>query len=244
MASEFEIIVISMISKEDRRRTVRENLSRMTGPSWRFFDAVNDAAVVEGLDSDPDRQIARYGRTLGRAEVGCFKSHYLVLREFVKSGTSDWIMVMEDDVILDVNFNFQEVIEFCEKNNYNYIRLFAKMYKPARIIAMLSQFRQVIRFSTDPYGAQCYLISKAGAAAVLNSIETIELPIDDEFGRFWRHGQLPLSVFPFPAIETSVPSSLSQDRESGDERRIGRSIDLVMFRLKEKLRKELYNLRH
>lgn len=238
----YEIAVISLPGSS-RREQVRENLGARPDACWSFFDGLTARAEVPGLLSQPDRQVARFGRTLSDAEIGCFKSHVSLLRDFLYHRTHPWLLVMEDDVWLDDRFDIAEVIDFAEARGLHYIRLFAKAYKPARVIGSLSGFRQVIRFTTDPYGAQAYLISREGAHAFLDTIGYIERPVDDELGRFWRHGLLPVAVFPFPAVERAVASTLEKEREAGNQVRIRYRHDLLAHRIAEKLRKTMANLR-
>lgn len=244
MSARFEIVVISLISADDRRRAIEQNLGSRDRVSWRFFDALQADSDAVGLSIDPDRQIARYGRRLGASEIGCFKSHYAVLQNFITKGNTPWLLVLEDDVWLDPAFDILEVIDAAEKRKLDCIRLFVKMYKPARVVGMLSGFRQLVQYKSDPYGMQAYLISKAGAAAFLNGIRSIDLPIDDELGRFWRHNLPPVSVFPFPAVEKAVPSNLEADRKTHGASRVRLRLDLIAFRVSEKLQKIVYNLRH
>lgn len=244
MSARFEIVVISLITADDRRKAIEQNLESRDRVSWRFFDALQADSDAVRLSSDPDRQIARYGRRLGASEIGCFKSHYAVLQNFITKGDTPWLLVLEDDVWLDPAFDILEVIDAAEKRNLHCIRLFVKMYKPARMLGMLSGFRQLIQYKSDPYGMQAYLISKAGAAAFLNGIRSIDLPIDDELGRFWRHNLPPVSVFPFPAVEKAVPSNLESDRKTQGASRVRWRLNLIAFRVSEKLQKIVFNLRH
>jgi len=237
----YEIAVISMPGSP-RRKQVAENLRELQDVRWSFFDGLTAEVEVPGISNIPERQIGRFGRVLGNAEIGCFKSHVSLLTNFLHLRTHPWLLVMEDDVWLDDRFDIGEVMDFAEAQGLHYVRLFAKAYKPARVIGSLSGFRQVIRFKTDPYGTQAYLISKQGANAFLKNLKFIERPIDDEFGRFWHHGLLPVSVFPFPAAERALGSTIEKDRDGGGPRIRYRG-DLLAFRAVEKLRKSMTNLR-
>jgi len=239
----YEIAVISLRGSP-RREQVRENLRELQNVAWSFFDGLTADVDVPGISNIPERQIARFGRLLSNGEIGCFKSHISLLSNFLHHRSHPWILIMEDDVWLDDRFDLGEVIDFAEAQGLHYVRLFAKAYKPAHVIGHLSGFRQVIRFKTDPYGTQAYLISKRGASTFLRNLQYIERPIDDEFGRFWHHGLHPVSVFPFPAAERAVPSIIEGGREGGSVARIRFRGDLLTFRAVEKLRKSMTNLRY
>lgn len=241
--SRYEIVVVSMPSSLDRRARMGEVLNRRVGLRWSFWDGHTAESEVTGLSSVADRQVRRFGRALVPPEIGCFKSHFSLLRHFVESGSTPWLLVLEDDVWLDENFDLDEVLDFADKRDLRYFRLFAKMYKPAKTIGMLSGLRQVIRFKTDPYGTQAYFISRDGAKAFLSGLHYVDRPIDVELGRFWRHGLFPVTVFPFPAVEMAVPSAIGAERDIGEGERLHYRADLLLLRVLEKIRKTLANFR-
>jgi glycosyl transferase family 25 len=237
MKHSLEIIVISLPTAHDRRAVIKDIMCQQSEFPWRFYEALTAGDHVEGLANRPDRQLAQFGRILTPAEIGCFKSHFTVLSSFTEIDTAEWLLVLEDDVWLDTNFDISEVLDFAKANNISYVRLFAKKYQPAKLVGSLSNFRQIIRFKTDPYGAQAYLINKTGARRFISGIATIDIPFDDELGRFWRHGLYPFSVFPFPVVERSVRSSIEYSRNQGNETRRKYRLDLLTHRILEKTRK-------
>jgi glycosyl transferase family 25 len=206
----FAIRVISLTSSHERRLAVSENL-RGLGLSWEFFDGLTVDSQSE-LEPRPDRQLTRFGRPLTKGEVGCFKSHFATIAAFSRDPRLDWLLVLEDDVWLDTAFPFFDILEILEHRRIPYLRLFARRFKPADVILQHGQ-HQLIRFRTDPYGAQAYIVSRAGAGSFIRSVKSIDMPIDDEIGRFWRHGLEPYAIFPFPAVERYVRSSLQHERD-------------------------------
>lgn len=239
-----EAVVISLPNAIDRRRQIEKNLSENAGIKWTFTDGLRSDSDKIDLDISIVEQMRHFGRPLSASEIGCFKSHMLAMRNFLASGTTRWLLVLEDDILMDPNFDLDELLLFIEARGINYIRLYAKRYKAAEVIGNLSGFRQVIRFWTDPYGAQAYLISARGAEMFNSYIDCIKLPIDDELGRFWRHTLDPYCVFPFPIIERSVPSYISNDRDGLQNKRDEYSLTRICTRCSEKLRKHYYNLRY
>jgi glycosyl transferase, family 25 len=238
-----EAVVISLPSALSRRAAIGNVLDQRNDIRWHFFDALKADSRVEDLETDEGRQIAKYGRALVPAEIGCFKSHYSVLADFVRSGNTEWILVLEDDVWIDPEFDIGELLKLADGIGISYVRLFAKVHKPAKSLARLSNFRHLIRFLTDPYGTQAYLIRKDGASRFIDGLTSIDVPIDDELGRFWRHGLFPYSVFPFPAVERSVVSSIEVDRSEGTKIRVRYRFDLIARRAVEKMRKVAVNFR-
>jgi len=242
MGTSLKAKVISLESAVERRSAIFEFLSQRTDLDWTFFNALgpHDESPIGPSEKD---QISKFGRPLTAAEIGCFRSHYQILLDHSLQDKDAWLLVLEDDTWIDPTFDIQEVLEFCNKNKIDYCRLFAKSYKPARVIGWISGFRQIIRFKTDPYGAQAYLINIFGAKRIVGGLTSIVLPIDDELGRFWRHGLAPISVFPFPVVERNAVSQIEAHRNHRNKSRIYWRIDLISFRIAEKIRKTIYNLR-
>lgn len=238
-STNLKCIVISLPSAADRRSKVRENLDQCDSLNWDFFDALEaDSPQVE-LPQGTREQIDHFGRALALNEIGCYKSHYHVLK--AHSEENGWLLVIEDDVYIDEKFNIRELIDYLEKNKLLYVRLYAKRYKAAKVIGALSGFKQVVRFKTDPYGTQAYLIHSSGAKKFIQSQNRIVRPIDDEFGRFWVHHLWPISVFPFPAVERSVASSIDGEREEQNVGRKNRNPIYLKRRVVEKVRKMIAN---
>ena len=242
MSTSLKAKVISLASAVERRSAVFECLSQRTDLDWTFFNALgpHDDPPLGSCEKD---QISRFGRPLTVSEIGCFKSHYQILLDHSLQDKDAWLLVLEDDIWIDPSFDIQEVLDFCNKNKIDYCRLFAKSYKPARVIGWISGFRQIIRFKTDPYGAQAYLINISGAKTIVSGLTKIVFPIDDELGRFWRHDLPPFSVFPFPVVERNAVSQIEAHRNQSNTTRIYWRIDLLSFRIAEKIRKTIYNLR-
>ena len=237
MTSTLECVVISMPARIDRRTAVTQNMAGFQYP-WQFFDAcVGDSPSPWRIDEK--RSIKLYGRPLLSGEIGCAKSHLAVIRQFCDHSTSDWLLVFEDDVWVDCDFDFADLAALCERNAIGYIRLYARNWKKAVHLGVW-RARTIVRFLSDPYGAQGYLINRRAAREFLASISAIELPIDDEFGRFWVNGLVPYAVFPFPIIERESPSSLEAGRVAHDRRLPLRG---QITRISSKIRKTWANAR-
>jgi len=233
--------VINLKTDEARRQSVTENLGAFNGGNWRFFNAMRSDSPSDYV-SDPAQQLIRFGRELGPGEIGCFKSHAAVMQAFVQDGESDWLLVLEDDVWVDTGFDYQNVITIAEKLDIAYVRLYAKRFKPGTVIHGWHE-HQLVRFKTDPYGTQAYLINKAGARRFLASVKAITMPIDDELGRFWANGLDLYAVYPFPVIEKSARSNIAGERarRKADLKEV--ALAHTWFRISEKLAKTLSNLK-
>ena len=196
--STVEIVVISLLSAEQRRRRISA-MFEGSQLNWRYYDAHN-SLQHSGLSYDAARVKKTFGRTLSVPEIAICSSHVAVLEQYVTTGVADYILVFEDDVIFDINFPIERFGDFCRQKKIQYMRLFAKHYVEGITLGYFYD-RHIVRFKTSPTGAQAYLMSKSGAKSFLQSFTAIDQPLDLALDSFWRTG-LPLySIFPFPIIE-------------------------------------------
>lgn len=202
--------VISLTRSRDRRQAITENLADLALP-WSFFDALGPDDDI-GIASRVQDQVDHFGRPLTPGEIGCFKSHYAVWRIFEAEPSLDWLLVLEDDVCLDTSFDFATLIAALEQEGLGYLRLFCREWRRGWPVMSLGD-HQILFLASDPYGAQGYLVSRPAAARLVESIEAIRRPIDDELGRFWEKGLGNFLLFPFPLLERQTPSTLSGQRD-------------------------------
>ncbi len=202
---QIDISVISIPSATERRRTTSAMLDGHD-LKWSYFDAHTTLACK---DLRYDAAVARChsGMALGPQQIAVYSSHYAVWKAFVEAGTSEYLLVLEDDLILDMGFPLRQFAAFCAKFDMNYVRLFGKHYAPAVHLGFFFD-RSLLRFTTSPTGAQAYFLSVKGARDLLECCRRIDRPVDLAMDRFWVTG-LPLyTIFPYPVIERYVPTSI------------------------------------
>jgi glycosyl transferase, family 25 len=200
-----EIVVISLPTAAQRRRNI-EAMFRGTGFNWTYFDA-HTSLKHPGLRYDLGEVKRLFGRTLSGPEIAVCSSHVAVLSDFLQRGTTEYILVLEDDVIFDTDFPLEEFGAFCSQNSLDYVRLFGKHYASAVRLGFFFD-RSILRYTTSPAGAQAYLMSRAGARRFLESYRSIDATVDLAMDAFWVT-QLPIySIFPYPIIERYSPTSI------------------------------------
>jgi glycosyl transferase family 25 len=203
--SKVEIVVISLPSAVERRRKI-EAMFDGTGLDWSYFDA-HTSLKYSGLRYDLDEVKKRFGRTLSVPEIAVCSSHVAVLNEFLERGSTEYILVLEDDVVFDTDFPLGEFSAFCAEKGIDYIRLFGKHYAAAVRLGFFFD-RSIIRYKSSPAGAQAYLMSKAGARKFLEGYRSVDATVDLAMDRFWSL-ELPIySIFPYPIIERYSPTSI------------------------------------
>jgi GR25 family glycosyltransferase involved in LPS biosynthesis len=238
MSSNLRIVLISLAGSA-RRDRASENLNALSIP-WTFFDALREPAP--GLPQyDIFRALRFWGRGLSKSEIGCAASHMSVMADSAKLPMGSWTLVVEDDVLLDPDFNYGALVSLCEAANIGYLRLFARHLAPSRHVTRLGH-RELIRFERAPMGTQAYLISSSAARGFIDGVRTIDRPIDWEMDRFWANGLLNYALFPFPCFELALQSSIRKAPDQPGEPTMFDRIAWFAWKSKEYIRRWLKNI--
>jgi glycosyl transferase, family 25 len=206
------VMLISLPDAQTRRRLMLAQLELPGMPPYRILDGVDgrklSAAELEQVYDEAAAR-RRFGRDLTAGEIGCAASHFAAYRRMVaeRIGVA---LILEDDALL--GNKFLDVLE----------RVRAHL-DPARPEAIL--LSHVVRYSAwgarrvdkihrlcrpyEAYGGHAYLITMAGAQAMLSAFKRIATVGDD-----WRQyvGARILSVsalVPY-AVGTSPMANRSQ----------------------------------
>lgn len=112
------IYIVSLKSDHERRRKISHLLEK-NKIKYTFIDAIYGKDLSqEELDSLKLYTVeSRLKRKLGKGEIGCTLSHLNVYEEILKKDHK-WACILEDDVILDVNF-----LRFVENFNSNTLEI-------------------------------------------------------------------------------------------------------------------------
>jgi GR25 family glycosyltransferase involved in LPS biosynthesis len=200
-----EIVVISLPNATERRRKIDAQFEG-TGLKWTYFDA-HTSLKHSGLRYDPNEAKKRFGRTLSAPEIAICSSQVAALSDFLERGSTEYVLVLEDDVIFDTDFPLDQFCAFCSEQGIDYIRLFGKHYAKAVRLGFFFD-RSILRYKSSPAGAQAYLMSKAGTRKFLERYRSIDTTVDLAMDRFWDL-RLPIySIFPYPVIERYSPTSI------------------------------------
>jgi glycosyl transferase family 25 len=204
------ILVISMVDAEKRRGRFAER-ARNAGVSWSFYPA--HTSLHPGLRYDERAAIVAKGRPLRAGELGVFSSHHAIWGD-LQSDDADQYVILEDDVIVDWSFLAKLAQVDLSAIGVHYLRLYYKLPVRAAVVRedFIERARSIVELEHTAFGAQGYAITKAGAKTLLDHCGTVSRPIDDEMERTWRHGLPNLSVFPFPIMEESGPSTIGNTR--------------------------------
>jgi GR25 family glycosyltransferase involved in LPS biosynthesis len=200
-----EAVVINLRRASDRRRQMTPMLEKLDF-KWSYFEA-HTGLQHPDLRHDPLETKRHYGRALTMPQIAVYSSHYAIVKQYLESGTADFLLVMEDDIIFDTEFPFETFAGFCAERGIDYVRLFGKHFAPAVWLGFFYD-RNIIRHRTTPTGCQAYLVSKKGAEMLTAKMREVNTAVDLAMDSFWE-SQLPIySIHPYPVIERYVPTSI------------------------------------
>lgn len=202
---EVDVVVISLRNATARREFMAPMLER-TGLLWSFFDAHTGLHSPE-LRHDEATTRLHYGRALSMAQIAVYSSHFAVIKRFLDESSADYVLILEDDIILDTEFPLREFCSYCATYGLHYVRLFGKHFAKSAHLGFFYD-RSLIRHMTTPTGMQGYVMSKFGARIFTDNYRSVDATVDLNIDRFWE-SKLPLySIFPYPVIERFTPTSI------------------------------------
>jgi glycosyl transferase family 25 len=183
-------------------------MSSLRLTEWAFRDAVPAAQCA--LPYNDEAAFHAHGSTMSEAEISCAASHIAILSSFVEESEAAFLVVLEDDILIDPNFNIENYLRFMELAEVDYLKLYARFLVPAQFIEHYG--RQVLyRFLFPPLGTQAYILSRSGAGRLLQAVRAkrhLDRPIDQIFDRYWETGVPIYAFYPFPLLELNVPTSI------------------------------------
>ncbi len=214
MPLNFAFRVLTMRSAVERQAVMAETIANcrsLARSDWQFFYAVSHEQA--GLSYDGMSALNAHGRTLSPAELSCFASHYSIIKGFLDEGEANYLLVCEDDIVIDPHFNFDDVFRMMHAADIEYLRLYSRSMVPADLIIYWARF-QIFHFAWTPGGAQAYALSRAAATRLVNHIEArgqITRPIDDEMDRAAEIGNPVYALYPWPVLEHNAPTTIHLD---------------------------------
>ncbi len=206
------VLVISLKDAHARRRLMAAQLDAPGMPAHTILDAV-DGRRLEPSESAriyDDAGARRHGgRSLTAPEIGCAASHLAAYRHMVEHAIPI-ALVLEDDALLGHQFPLvlPRLLSTMDADKPQVILLSHVGRYSAWGEQRLGKLHRLYR-PYAAYGAHAYLITLAGAKALLASLDPIRTVADD-----WRHfmksGIVSIrAVVPYP-VGTSPAASQSQ----------------------------------
>jgi glycosyl transferase family 25 len=235
MVMQTAVRVISLA--HSARRDCFHRPAESLGLDWSFMDA--STGLIDDVAYDPLLSYRHMSRQLATGEIGCYCSHVRLWRELLSSQATQ-LIVMEDDVYADWDFVAAYAEVDWSKAGIDYLKFFIKRPAAFRMVRWHYPMhdRHLVEYTSLALGTGAYLITRKAAERFERAARVISRPVDVQIDRAWATGIPVLSVFPYIAMELSLPSSLLA-RERSDISAM-RRLDYLAHRVIEVARVKAY----
>jgi len=157
-----------------------------------------DASIYLGVDGRKSMPNLLNGENLDQAnalrmrqvqltssEVGCYLSHFRVIKEAYEAGLSQ-LCIFEDDV--KIKDSFSQVLEEISQlpETFEFIRLFGMKIQKRKVVQPLDSDHVITRPLRGLVGTMAYVINRSGMKKVIKQGARIYEPIDKFYDHYWN----------------------------------------------------------
>ncbi|MFT4432070.1 glycosyltransferase family 25 protein [Caballeronia sp. 15715] len=175
------------LERARERRALMARQFQAHGIDVQFFSGIEPRSPADAInESDFSARMRRYGRPMSEGEIGCYLSHREVWKQLVDSGDDAWC-IMEDDIALRSGFVATVWELASNRDHWDVVRLMGLNRNERIPYAKLPSGTQLMWMDRQPVGLQCYMLTRAGAAALLAHTHKIVHAIDTAVDRHWEH---------------------------------------------------------
>jgi GR25 family glycosyltransferase involved in LPS biosynthesis len=175
----YPVKVVNLKRRQDRKDNIVNLFKSINFTEYEFFEG------VDGKELKKTAEIIKLfrGNDFGnrRGFIGCALSNYNLWKELLNDTTTDYYLILEDDIVL--SDNFKETYEYLKKNNIfknsecffiGYHMFSQNRQKNKDIYNQKSDNFTIDDLKNDLYigGTFAYSINKKGARNILNYIES------------------------------------------------------------------------
>ena len=212
------IVFINLDRDAERRTRLLAELQQIDMPSERF-PAVWWADVPPEQASrwySDDLNARQYYKPLRNGEKGCYASHIGAWQQLLASDAPA-LVVLEDDVRLTPQFADVVNAIAALQEPWDMVKLLGRDREKVRSQRPLVPGTALVDYSRVPSMTAGYVISRAGAARLLERRQPFGRPIDVDLRFWWECGDLRILGVSPAAIElddTSLVSSIWDERDT------------------------------
>lgn len=157
---------------------------------WKQFSEKICPKAFEKLKTSSATKKRDFHHDLTEGAVGCFLSHIRVYEKFLKETEDEYILVLEEDTILELQYNFEN-----EKRTFpkHFDMIFLNYFLRGR--CRHNQHFYVLREKGHFWMTNAYIISREGARKVLQHFEHNLIQIQFDSYLSLLHQQRVLSLY-------------------------------------------------
>jgi glycosyl transferase, family 25 len=210
------VMIISLAQAANRQRLMTAQLDWPGMPDYEFLDAV-DGRLLDSKQRDrlyDETAAINFKRALTAPEIGCAESHLTAYRRILEQNLPA-ALILEDDALLGHQFSqvLERLLPILEPDHPQVILLSHVSRYSAWGGLRLDRLHRLYR-PYRAYGAHAYLITRAGAQAMLDLLQPI-YTVADDWIHVMRSGRVRVNaVVPYPV--GTMPAA--KDSQIGNER--------------------------
>ncbi|GAA6166815.1 glycosyltransferase family 25 protein [Sessilibacter corallicola] len=181
-----------------------------------------NAAIKTGVDGRQGMPKTKSGETLSQtqslvnrrveltpSEVGCYLSHYRLVKEAYEQGL-EHICIFESDVLPedDLGNVIKSVVSM--ETKFHFVRLMNLKMRRRKAIKAISDKHTITRLVRGGLGTQGYIVNREGMRRILKKGAEISLPIDGFYDSFFLMGLNCYCVEPHVIYEVGEHSTIKK----------------------------------
>ncbi len=207
--------IISLTQDQAVVQTLKSALARQ-GISAGIYPAVDGRITMPALrvGEKIDQTLARCKRraTLTKSEVGCYLSHYRVIKDAYDQG-AEHLCIFEDDVAAEEGIGdaIREITTLPPE--YELVRLMSLRIRRRKVVCNLSCGLRLVRPLRGASGTQGYVINRRGMEKVIRKGGVMSKPIDKLYDHFWDIDLKCFSTEPHMVYEVGNESTIVKPKK-------------------------------
>jgi glycosyl transferase family 25 len=212
--------IITLNSQNPVALELLENLNK-EGIDAQLSPAVDGRAsypeLLSGETVDQQQSLINRKSHLTASEVGCYLSHYRLIRHAFDQQLSH-ICIFEDDVIAEPGL--AEVIrQVCELGDQAHmVRLMTLKLRDRKLVDSLTSQHQLVRPLRGALGTQGYVLNRQGMQRIISAGANISMPIDKLYDSFFLFNLNCFAVEPHVIYEIDGNSTVAKRYKELDKR--------------------------
>lgn len=173
-------------------------------------DGRKQMPLLQGQEQLSQHKAMIYRRApLTSAEVGCYLSHYRLIKEAYDQGLNH-ICLFEDDVVAEPGLGdlLRAIVEL--DDSAHLVRLMSLKIRKRKVVQSLPAGYTLVRPLRGAVGTQGYVVNRIGMKKILDFGATIYMPIDKLYDNFFLYDLNCFSVEPHAIFEITRPTSVTK----------------------------------
>lgn len=166
---------------------------------------------------------------LTSSEVGCYLSHYRLIRKAFDEGLSH-VALFEDDVVAEEGLGevMRNILKLGEEAHL--VRLMSLKIRKRKIVQPLTGTFNLVRPVRGALGTQGYILNREGMKRILKAGSTIYMPIDSFYDSFFVYNFNCFTVEPHAIYELGDTSNVKK-MDGGIDKRLWVHVGWRIYKL-------------